>query len=478
MQTLSVAIPTPRALGARAIFARMTGCMRRSWLGALLLGACGGPAMPAPRNSSPACQPGEPPPTAITSPGWPCWPTGMAPDDAAFDITNEGDVAARPETVWAWLTRADVWTTYFPRAKNVHVERGGPTLTVGSVVVWEMLGSTIHVTVERAEAPNVLAWEGGASGVHAYHAWLIAPRGAHGERSHVVTVETERGFLPSVAGWSFKGSLRSAHDEWIAGLAKVAAGDRLPPPVPSAEGHAAPPQSPPPRAAPSAETQPPRSAEVEPGVPYEGETTTLRRSGTPPSMRLDGPEGSTTLLLRSKAQSAEIASFRWDGDWRVEVYARSRHAYVLSLHGIFGASRAVQAIRYLDESGGLRDAALAPGWYAYTLVPSSDGRALAFVGTRDPAKGMGLELLDVARDRLVELGRAPGPPPHDFDCEHQPYGWGAGVGDGYEPMDPGIIEFVDGRLRVSYADDTCHARAGRRTIREWPIEDLGSGHLH
>ena len=181
--------------------------------------------MPAPRNVSAGCQPGAPTPATTDSPGWPCWPVGLAPEDASFEISNKGDVAAHPDKVWAWLTRADLWSTWFPRATNVHFERGGPSLDVGTVVVWNMLGSTIRVTVVRAEPPNMLAWEGGAGGVHAYHAWLIEPRG---EGSHVVTVETERGPLPAMAGWTFKGSLRSAHDERIAGLARVAAGDRAP----------------------------------------------------------------------------------------------------------------------------------------------------------------------------------------------------------------------------------------------------------
>ena len=198
-------------------------------LGALVA-ACGGPAIPAPRNPSDACRPGAPAPTSTTSPGWPCWPEGLTPADASIDITSEGDVAARPEVVWAWLTRADLWTTWFPRATNVRFEHGGPTLEVGTVVVWNMLGSTIRVTIVRAEAPNVLAWEGGAGGVHAYHAWLIEPRG---DGSHVVTVETERGVLPGLFGWTFKGSLSAAHDEWVAGLARVAGQGAMPSKMPS-----------------------------------------------------------------------------------------------------------------------------------------------------------------------------------------------------------------------------------------------------
>jgi len=149
----------------------------------------------------------------------------MAPEETSFDIVNEADVDARPEVAWAWLTRADLWSTWFPRAEHVRFEHGGPSLSVGTVVVWEMLGSTIRVTVVRAEPPNVLAWEGGAGGVHAYHAWLIEPRG---DGAHVVTVESERGVLPALAGWAFKGKLRKAHDEWLAGLARVTMGNRVP----------------------------------------------------------------------------------------------------------------------------------------------------------------------------------------------------------------------------------------------------------
>jgi hypothetical protein len=110
----------------------------------------------------------------------------------------------------------------------VSIDRGGPVLGEGSALTWEMLGSTIHVTVVRAQAPRVLAWEGGASGVHAYHAWLIEPKG---KGSHVVTVETERGPVPTLFGWTFEGSLRAAHDEWISGLATVSKDDRTPPPA-------------------------------------------------------------------------------------------------------------------------------------------------------------------------------------------------------------------------------------------------------
>jgi hypothetical protein len=206
-------------IASHGISARMTDLHRTAalWTTLCALAACAG-TTPALRNPSEACREGAPTPTSATSPGWPCWPQGMAPADASFDVASEGDVPARPEAAWARLTRADQWTSWFPRATNVHFESGGPTLSVGTVVVWDMLCSTIRVTITRAEPPYVLAWEGGASGVHAYHSWLIEPRG---DGSHVVTLETERGIVPALFGWTYKHKLQVAHDEWLADLAKV-----------------------------------------------------------------------------------------------------------------------------------------------------------------------------------------------------------------------------------------------------------------
>jgi carbon monoxide dehydrogenase subunit G len=186
---------------------------------------CGQAALASP-NASSACRMGAPAPRSESDPGFPCWPGGLSPAESSVHVENQFVVPASPAVAWAWLTRADLWSTWFPRAKNVHFEQGGATLTVGAVVVWEMLGTTVRVTVTRADAPTVLAWEGGAGGVHAYHAWLLLPEGAG---TRVVTVETERGTVPALFGWTFEGKLHDAHDEWLHGLARVAAPGALPP---------------------------------------------------------------------------------------------------------------------------------------------------------------------------------------------------------------------------------------------------------
>jgi hypothetical protein len=192
---------------------------------ALLLAAAlaGCAAAPPPAASPAGCvHPAATPSAAaprVDASQWPWWPEGLTPGESPVYVNNDIVVDAPPPVVWAWLTHADRWPEWFPRAKNVRFESGGPVLGEGTVVVWEMLGATIRVTVRRAEAPGVLIWEGGAGGVHAYHAWLLRPEG---DRTHVTTVETEAGPLPALLGWYLRGALHDAHEDWLVGLARVA----------------------------------------------------------------------------------------------------------------------------------------------------------------------------------------------------------------------------------------------------------------
>ncbi len=82
-----------------------------------------------------------------------------------------------------------------------------------------MLGATIRVTVKVCEPPRALDWEGGATGVHAYHAWLLEPIPGG---TLVLTHETERGPLPWLARWYLRGALQRAHQDWLESLEKVA----------------------------------------------------------------------------------------------------------------------------------------------------------------------------------------------------------------------------------------------------------------
>ncbi|HLK11381.1 MAG TPA: SRPBCC domain-containing protein [Candidatus Binatia bacterium] len=157
---------------------------------------------------------------------WPRWPPALEPARCPVFVRNERPIAAPPEAVWQWLCRADLWPTWFSQCRDVRFpDGGGPGLRAGTRVRWRMLGATIDVTVKVCEPPRALDWEGGAAGVHAYHAWLIEPA-AGGAR--LVTAETERGPLPWLLRWYLRGALHRAHEAWVGDLARVAAGGAPP----------------------------------------------------------------------------------------------------------------------------------------------------------------------------------------------------------------------------------------------------------
>ena len=158
--------------------------------------------------------------SALPRPGWPRWPEGLEPASCPVFVANEHDVAAPPAVVWKWLWRADLWPTWFKRSSKVRFEGGpAPKLDLGSRVVWHMLGAMIRVTVKVCEPPRALDWEGGANGVHAYHAWLLEPASGG---TRVLTQETERGPLPWLLRWYLRGALHGAHRDWLESLGRVA----------------------------------------------------------------------------------------------------------------------------------------------------------------------------------------------------------------------------------------------------------------
>jgi uncharacterized protein YndB with AHSA1/START domain len=151
---------------------------------------------------------------------WPAWPPGCEPARCPVFVRNQLVIPAPPERVFAWLERADLWPTWFARVTKLHFDHGGPALAVNDVVDWHMLGAKIRVTVRRVERGRLLEWEGGASGVHAYHTWLLEPVAGG---TLVLTNETEHGSVPSLLSAYLRHALKDAHQSWLESLARVVA---------------------------------------------------------------------------------------------------------------------------------------------------------------------------------------------------------------------------------------------------------------
>ena len=143
------------------------------------------------------------------------WPEKHSPGRTRVHVKNELDLDAKPEIVWAWLVRAQLWPTWYSNSANVVINGGGPDLGAGSTFRWKTFGVTLDSRVEEFAPFERLAWSARATGIDAYHAWLIeaAPSGCH-----VKTEETQNGWLAALNSALRPNNMSEKHQAWLESL--------------------------------------------------------------------------------------------------------------------------------------------------------------------------------------------------------------------------------------------------------------------
>jgi Polyketide cyclase / dehydrase and lipid transport len=154
------------------------------------------------------------------------WPARYSPEIAPVHVRNELDMEAPPGVVWAWLIRAQLWPAWYENAAGVTFLDGHPPdLAAGGRFRWKTFGVTLESTVLEFVPGERIAWDARGVGVDAYHAWVITktPRG-----SHVLTEETQHGWLARLGSAVMPHRMFRYHQLWLEGLRGKAAGG-LPP---------------------------------------------------------------------------------------------------------------------------------------------------------------------------------------------------------------------------------------------------------
>lgn len=150
------------------------------------------------------------------------WPDSRRPERSSVHVSNEIDTRAQPEAVWAWLVRATLWPSWYGNSHNVAIEGGGSDLKAGSTFRWRTFGVSLRSHVEEFVPFQRLAWSADGMGVHAYHAWLVEGRPAG---SHIITEETQNGWLARASASLRPNNMRDKHQTWLEALrAKAEAG--------------------------------------------------------------------------------------------------------------------------------------------------------------------------------------------------------------------------------------------------------------
>jgi hypothetical protein len=149
------------------------------------------------------------------------WPAHYAPTTAPVHVRNEIDMDVPTDVVWAWLIRAQLWPTWYANAAHVMFLQGTPPdLSADARFKWKTFGVRLESTVLEFVPTERIAWDARGIGINAYHAWVISatPRG-----SHVLTEETQHGWLARVGNFLMPWRMRNYHQLWLEQLRNNAA---------------------------------------------------------------------------------------------------------------------------------------------------------------------------------------------------------------------------------------------------------------
>ena len=154
------------------------------------------------------------------------WPSCYEPEKCPVHVRNELEMASALETVWAWLVRAQLWPTWYPNSANIRFLSGQPPdLALDTRFRWKTFGVTIESKVLEFVPHGRIAWDAHATGLEAYHAWLIqrTDRGCY-----VLMEETQRGWLARLGRALRPNRMEQMHQIWLERL-RDKASSGLPP---------------------------------------------------------------------------------------------------------------------------------------------------------------------------------------------------------------------------------------------------------
>lgn len=138
--------------------------------------------------------------------------TAVIDERAPVAAEREIEIAAPRETVWDVLTTIDAWPTWDPNVAWTSVDG---EVVEGSRFRWKAGPGTITSTLERVEAPALIAWTGRTLGIDAVHVWRLESRNGS---TLVTTEETYDGLVARVFRGRLQKTLENALESGLRNL--------------------------------------------------------------------------------------------------------------------------------------------------------------------------------------------------------------------------------------------------------------------
>jgi polyketide cyclase/dehydrase/lipid transport protein len=144
-------------------------------------------------------------------------------------VRNELTMNVPCEAAWAWLLRARLWPTWYRNSANVdYLNSDSADLAEGTRFRWKTFGVRLESTVLELVPGERIAWDAHGPGVDAYHAWVLGPAAGG---CHVLTEETQHGWLAVLAQLTLPNRMHKYHQVWLEALRDQAARGLPPHPV-------------------------------------------------------------------------------------------------------------------------------------------------------------------------------------------------------------------------------------------------------
>lgn len=148
------------------------------------------------------------------------WSPQYGPAATAVHVSNELEMKAPAERVWAWLVRAVLWPTWYENAKDVRLENPLQTdLQLGTRFHWKTFGLGIESVVEEFEPYMRIGWTGIGTGMDVYHGWVIEPRLGG---CYVLTQENQNGLAARAQSVLAPERMHKHHQIWLESLNRQA----------------------------------------------------------------------------------------------------------------------------------------------------------------------------------------------------------------------------------------------------------------
>ena len=143
------------------------------------------------------------------------WPARFNPaNDSVFSYNEILIEGVSPARIFDVLISAKNWSNFYPNAEAVEIPNG-EKLFPGCEFQWKTFATKQQSKIELYEQDYALGWSAESPGTHAFHRWILEPKG---NGTLVITEECQNGIMAWLDRFIMNPGLHAAHQLWLVGI--------------------------------------------------------------------------------------------------------------------------------------------------------------------------------------------------------------------------------------------------------------------